>query len=191
MRSRETLRKRFDERLQRFPIGYAIEINDAGLVFGAGTVLARMTQDQCGAPVLDLDTDRQRIYALLAAAYGRTISPDVFKHIEGASEQWRRGDKALANIRLAFARLPRLEDRSDAYRLFHAEDLLDRGLSPRAVMTALGFDRAASDLGKYDPNQPRVPAGNGRQSGRWGDGGAMAISCCGAGSFLAEITPHR
>ena len=74
--------------------------------------------------------DRQRVVALLAAAYGRTISPDVLKHIEGASEQWRRGDKALANIRLAFARLPRLEDRGSIARLFHAEDLLERGVSP-------------------------------------------------------------
>jgi len=139
-------------------------------MFGAGTVLAHMTRDKCDGVVLSLDADRQRISALLAAAYGRPVSPDVFRHIEGASEQWRRGDKVLANIRLAFARLPRLDDRADAYRLFRAEDLLDRGLSPRALMRMLGFDPAASDLAKYDPNQPRVPAGNGRQSGRWGNG---------------------
>jgi hypothetical protein len=37
MRSSEGLRKQFDERLSRSPIGYKIKINDAGLVFGVGT----------------------------------------------------------------------------------------------------------------------------------------------------------
>jgi hypothetical protein len=204
VRATGALRKRFDARLSQRAINYAVEINDAGLVFGAGTVLARMTRDERGEAVLDVDADSQRIFALLAAAYGRPVSLDVFRHIEGASEQWRRGDKALANIRLAFARLPRLNDRADAYRLFHAEDLLDRGLSPRVLMRALGLDPAASGLKKYDPNQPRVPAGNGRQSGRWDNGegsqdkdpesgsneafvGAAAARVA-AGSFLAEIS---
>ena len=71
-----------------------------------------MTRDNGGYPVLDLDADRQSIFALLAVAYGQTVSPDVFRHIEGASKQWRRGDTALANIRLAFAGLPRLEERA-------------------------------------------------------------------------------
>lgn len=188
MRASKTLRKRFDARVSRSAIGTAIEINDAGLVFGAGTVLARMTRNQGGEPVLDIDADRQRIFALLAAAYGRTVSPDVFRHIEGASEQWRRGDKALANIRLAFARLPRLETRADAFRLFHAEDLLERGVSPRALMLTFGFDLAAADLAKYDPNQPRVPAGNGRQSGEWGDGGGASKPVEPAHTHPASVT---
>ena len=209
----ETLKKRFDARLSRGAITSAIEITDAGLVFGAGTVLARMTRDERGAPRLDVDADRHRVFALLAAAYGRAVSPDICRHIESASEQWRRGDKALANIRLAFARLPRLETRADAFRLFHAENLLERGLSPRALMLAFGFDPEAADLAKYDPNQPRVPAGNGRQSGRWGNGSQSASSAgqganrshaagssqafvgavgarAGVGSFLAEIAPE-
>ncbi|QXX74164.1 hypothetical protein MHY1_00972 [Methylovirgula sp. HY1] len=158
MRASEGLGKRFIERLQRGAISTAIEVNDAGLVFGAGTVLARMTRNKGGESVLDLNTDRQRIFALLAVAYGRVASPDAFRHIEGASEQWRRGDRALANIRLAFARLPRLEDRASVTRLFHAEDLLERGVSPRALMLVFGFDSVTADLAKYDPNQPRVEA---------------------------------
>ncbi|WP_161607299.1 hypothetical protein [Methyloferula stellata] len=67
--------------------------------------------------------------------------------------------------------MPRVVDAADAYRLFLAEELLDQGTSPRALMKALGFDTAALDLIRYDPNQPRVPAGNGRESGRWGSGG--------------------
>ena len=66
--------------------------------------------------------------------------------MDEAFAHWRRGDKALANVRLAFARIPRLDDRSDAYRLFLAEELLDAGMSPAALMKGLGFDapRAAS-----------------------------------------------
>jgi hypothetical protein len=187
--SREQLRKRFDERLWRSPINYAIEINDAGLVFGAGTVLARMTRDRESAPVLALDKDRQRIFALLATAYGRTISSDVFRHIEGASDQWRKGDKALANIRLAYAHLPRLNNRADAFRLFHAEDLLERGVSPWALMLAFGFDPAAADLAKYDPNQPRVPAGSGKPSGEWTSGGGGAAEPAQAKPASVTITP--
>ena len=172
MRARESLKKRFDERLSRSAINTAIEINDAGLVFGAGTVLARMRRDACGASRLDLYADWQRMATLLAAAYGRPLSPDVFLHIEGAFEQWRRGDKALANIRLAFARLPRLEDHSSVTRLFHAEDLLERGVSPRPLMLAFGFAPEVADLAKYDPNEPRVPAGSGRSSGQWTSGAA-------------------
>jgi hypothetical protein len=130
-----------------------------------------MTRDAFGAPHLDLKADAPRVFALLAAAYARSVSPDVLRHINDASEQWRRGDKALANIRLAFARLPRLEDRAGAFRLFHAEVLLEQGMSARTLLHALGFDKAAADLAKYDPNQPRVPPGSGRNSGQWTSGG--------------------
>lgn len=192
MRAAEFLKKRFDERLSRSgTIATAIEINHAGLVFGAGTVLARMTRDAYGAPRLDVNADWQRVFALLAVAYGRTVPHDVFRHMEAASEQWRRGDKALANIRLAFARLPRLESHADAYRLFHAEELLERGVSPRAVMLAFGFEPEVADLAKYDPNQPRIPAGSGRQSGEWGSGGSAPTSTGAAhtGSASVTITP--
>ena len=186
--ARETLRKRFEERLRHRTIGCAIEINDAGLVLGAGTILARMTKDEGGEPILDLDADRQRTCALLAVVYGQIISPDVFRHIAGASEQWRRGDKVLAHIRLAFARLPRLKDRGDAYRLFVAETLLERGLSPRALMLALGFDPTASNLSKYDPDQPRVPAGSGSNSGQWTSGQANSQAAGSASVTSRPIT---
>jgi hypothetical protein len=149
----------------------AVEIGDAGLVLGAGTVLARMARDPFGSPILGLEEDCDRLLALLAAAYGRPASPDVLRHVEGASSYWRRGEKALANIRLAFAQLPSLEDRDDAWRLFLAEELLDGGMSPGALMKGLGLEPPRRDFVKYDPNQPRIPAGNGRSSGRWRSGG--------------------
>ena len=170
----DALKGRFEKRARSRPIAYAAEIGDDGLVLGAGTILARMTRDSLGEPALDLEEGEDRLHALLAAAHGRPMSPDLPRHLGEAFAHWRRGDKALANIRLAYARIPRLDDRSDAYRLFLAEELLDAGMSPAALMKGLGFDAPARGLAKYDPNQPRVPAGSGRNSGRWGSGGGAA-----------------
>ncbi|MGH6799923.1 MAG: hypothetical protein ACRECZ_00665 [Methylocella sp.] len=46
------------------------------------------------------------------------------------------------------------------------------------MMKALGFSRAARDLEKYSPHQPRVPAGSGHESGEWtsGDGGGTGAA---------------
>ena len=168
----DALKGRFEKRARSRPIAYAAEIGDDGLVPGAGTILARMTGDTLGETTFDLEQDEDRLPALLAAAHGRPMSPDLPRHLGEAFAHWRRGEKALANIRLAFAQIPRLGDRAGAYRLFLAEELLDAGMSPAALMKALGFDEPARRLAKYDPNQPRVPAGSGRNSGRWGsDGG--------------------
>ena len=105
-----------------------------------------MTGDSLGEPTFDIEQGEDRLFALLAAAHGRPMSPDLPRHLDEAFAHWRRGERALANIRLAFARIPRLDDRSDAYRLFLAEELLDAGMSPAALMKGLGFDapRAAS-----------------------------------------------
>ena len=168
------LEGRFEKRARSRPIAYAAEIGDDGLVLGAGTILARMTGESSGEPTLGLEEDEDRLFALLAAAHGRPMSTDLPRHLGEAFAHWRRGEKALANIRLAFAQIPRLGDRSDAYRLFLAEELLDAGMAPAALMKGLGFDAPARGLAKYDPNQPRVPAGSGRSSGRWGAGGGAA-----------------
>jgi hypothetical protein len=179
MRRGDALKERFEKRARSRPIAYVAEIGDDGLVLGAGTILARMTRDSQGEPALDLEEGADRVIALLAAAYGRPMFPgpmsaDLPRHLGEAFAHWRRGEKALANIRLAFAQIPRLDDRADAYRLFLAEELFDAGMSPATLMKALGFDPPRRDLAKYDPKQPRVPAGSGRNSGRWGSGGGAA-----------------
>jgi hypothetical protein len=61
-----------------------------------------------------------------------------------------------------------------AYRLFLAGVALEKGLDPRDLMNALGFPRAAQDIEKYNPDQPRVPAGSGRESGEWTTDGSSA-----------------
>ena len=52
------------------------------------------------------DEDADRLLALLTIAFQREISPDVVRHVEAATAFWARGDKAVANFRLLYARLP-------------------------------------------------------------------------------------
>jgi len=150
-----------------------MEITGEGLVLGAGTVLAKMGQDH-GAGKLDLE-DEQRLAALLATAYERPLSPYVLAKARRAAELWNAGEKALAHIHLAFAALPPCGDRDQALRLFVADELLKAGVPPATLMQAQGFDPAPLDLLKFNPAQPRVPAGNGRESGQW-TGGEASIA---------------
>jgi hypothetical protein len=158
------LRKSFEVRACRRPFAALPVIEDEGLTLGHGTVLMRMGCTRQGEQKLMLDADEARFLALLAAVYGRQIAPRVMHHVRRASDQWSRGDRALAHIELAFARFPRLETRDDAFRLYLAEDLLETSMTPQSLTGALGFD---PNLLKYDPNQPRQPAGSGRRSGEW------------------------
>jgi hypothetical protein len=110
----------------------------------------------------------------LTATFAATVAPHVVEKIRRAGEIWSSGEKALAQIHLAFLGLPKI-DEADAYRLFLAGTALEKGASPSDLMKALGFPRAARDIEKYNPDQPRVPAGSGRESGQWtsdGEGGA-------------------
>ncbi len=147
-------------------------IDEAGLFIGADTRLARLSR----SGGLALAVDGERLLALLSVAAGRPVPAEILEPIAAAAGYWQRGDKALANLRLVFAGLPRLESDAAVENLRDAADLLDGGLPPRALMKALGFDTASLD--RFDPSQPRVPAGSGPTSGRWtnGAGGAMAIA---------------
>ncbi len=151
------LRKRY--RAEREPERFRAlpEMSDAGLTLGRGTLLAPLGSERNGEA-------GERMAVLLAAVYGRPVTPLVTKAFARAAGHWRRGDGALAHIELAFARLPRLESEDDAFRLFLAESLLAEAMTPRALARALGFE---ADLSKYAPDQPRVPAGSGRESGQW------------------------
>ncbi|MFZ0496798.1 MAG: hypothetical protein WBD78_07655 [Methylocella sp.] len=72
--------------------------------------------------------------------------------------------------------MPRLASTNDAYRLYLAEALLDDGLPPREMLAELGLGRAMRLLDKYGPDQPRVPAGSGRESGQWTEGREFGLN---------------
>ncbi len=173
------LRRRYDEGRRRYGFDALPRFEGSELTLGRGTVLARV---EIGAGPACLDGDR--LVALLLVAHGCAVAPSVVKHARRAAEYWRRGDEALAHTELAFARLPRLGVEDDAFRLFLAETLLDARMAPHDLARALGVT-----LAKYDPDQPRVPAGNGRDSGRWGPGSPGGGAADQAAARLAEMTP--
>lgn len=146
-------------------------IIDAGLMIGAGTLLMRMRKHRFGLPQLAMAEDLERALALYCVAFEQSPSLQFLRHLASASGHWSH-DKALANLRLVFAQLPRLTKECDAWRLYLAAALLDEGFPPGCLLSELDF--AAFDFQKYDPDQLRVPAGSGRQSGEWGSPGGSA-----------------
>jgi hypothetical protein len=145
----------------------------AGLALGRGTILAEFERKGRVAGGLALDGKEARLLSLLTAAFAAPVAPHVVEKIRRAGEFWRGGEKALAQIHLALMGLPKI-DEADAYRLFLAGTALEKGLDPSDLMKALGLPRAARDIEKYNPDEPRVPAGSERESGQWtsedGDG---------------------
>jgi hypothetical protein len=180
-------RQSFDARRRYLPFEAVPVLKDTGLVLGHGSLLVHMGRTRAGAPKLMLQRDETRLLALLGAAYGRQMSPRLMHRVARASEQWARGETALAQIELAFARWPRLRTSEDAFRLFLAEEVLAQGMSPHDLAAALGFDPA---LLKYDSDQPRQNAGHGKESGEWikaGDADAAADSPSRPWKFLGAV----
>lgn len=120
-------------------------------------------------PRLAVDGAEEQILALLALAYGKAVRPAILGYIRRASTEWRRNEHCLAQIHLARGGLPRLGDEEEAaFRMFLGERLLAEGVPPRKLIEACGIDPAQLDFAKagYDPDEPRVPAGN-PYGGEW------------------------
>ncbi len=144
----------------------AMSLEKEGLVLGAKTLLAKRDRNRA----LVLDGEEARLLTLLAVAYGHPVSLSLLGTIRKASRYARAGDECMAAMLIALARVPRLRDPTDAARrLFIADGLMEDGISPRNIWTALDLDPAPLDeLEKfYNPDQPRVPSGSGRSSGEW------------------------
>jgi hypothetical protein len=174
VRSCNELKKRWDDHVNSRRYHPGIVIKDSGLVLGEDTILVRMGETRSGAKALAVEADRERLLTLLGVSYWDQVPSGIVKNIENASEQWRRGEKVSAHIHLAFPRLPKLESANDAYRLYLAEAFLDDGLPPREMLAGLGLGRSMRQLDKFDPDQPRVPPGSGRESGEWTKDGSSA-----------------
>jgi hypothetical protein len=165
MREIEHLQKQWRESARFRGLHASMSLQRDALVLGAGTVLVKRNTD--GA--LMMDGEEEKLLTLLSVAHGRPIGTSVLKSFRRASDCAKAGDACMASMHVALA-LPAFRDPSDASRrLFIAEGLLAKGAHPRGVWTALEFDPAPLDAleKEYNPNQLRVPAGNGRPSGRW------------------------
>jgi hypothetical protein len=137
-----------------------------GLVLGTGTLLAKL--DGKALPI----EAQERIWTLLSIAYGEKISQAVLGSLRRVAKHWQDGDKSLAAIHLAQIGLPDIGEDA-AYRLSLVAKLIDAGVTPRELARELGLRPVQLDVSKYNENQPRVPAGSGRESGQWTSGGAF------------------
>jgi hypothetical protein len=162
----ETLRADWTARGTKARVRAFPEFDGGALTLGAGTQLA----DASDAP-RDEAAEGERAVALVSVAVGRPLDASASMHVRRALFKAREGDAPLALTHLALAGAGRLtEPRDDARRLFIADGLMKAGVPPATILAALAdappdaFDRA------YNPDQPRVPAGNGRSSGQWTSG---------------------
>ena len=149
------------------PISTVLHLTSEGLVLGAGTLLVAA---DAARRLSSLRGQEARVLALLSAAYNRAVPPSVLGNIERAAKSWRDGDDSLAYIHLAHARLPELQEpHTAAQRLFLADELMKAGGKPRTIFEILDLDAAFIDAleKRYNPAEPRVPAGSGRISGEW------------------------
>jgi len=149
------------------PIQGRMTLTGQGLVLGAGTVLAKLDNK-----ALPIEAEQERIWTLLSVDYGEKISQAVLGSLRRVAKHLQCGDKSLAAIQLAQMGLPDIGEDA-AYRLALAAELIDAGVAPRELAQELRFDPPA-DLVKYNPDEPRVPAGSGRESGQWTTSGDAA-----------------
>jgi len=147
----------------------SLTMTDAGLILGRETILPIAMAGAAGVSSLSVD-DEANARAMLTVAYERRPVPKrTVAQMRRAVDLWRQGEKALAQLHLAFIGLPDV-DECVAYRLLLAKKALEAGVSPEALIKAVGFNQTALDFEKYNRDQPRVPAGQGRESGRWTSG---------------------
>jgi hypothetical protein len=119
---------------------------------------------------VSVDISELRLVTLLAAAHLRRATAPELTHLSKAAQRWQEGDDALASMHLALSGLNRLKRPvADARRMFFADRLLNGGFHSETIIRALDLH---DDVAKYSPDQPRVPAGNGRSSGEWTTGDA-------------------
>jgi hypothetical protein len=165
----EQLRNAWHARKRLVPISPVLNLTPEGLLLGAGTVVVPANGPR---RLQGLRGQEARVLALLSAAYGKAVAPSVVGNITRAAKAWSEGDDCLAYIHLAHARLPTLQDPYDAARrLFIVDGFMKAGTSPRAVFEAFHFGGAYIDAVEklFNPDQPRIPAGSGRESGEWTD----------------------
>jgi len=158
------------------------------LVLGARTKLASI--NRAGAAPID----EARLEALLAVAYGRPIARSSLAHARRAIEKMRDGETVTALMHLALTGLGKLAGPDEAaFRLSAADDLIGSGVGARMILHSLALDDRSivGNLNKYDPDQPRVPAGSGPASGQWTRGSSTADDNNTAGSVSGSETRDK
>jgi hypothetical protein len=171
------LEKAWLARAPRGPIFSAPTFVGDRLMLGAQTEIAVARK----AGLADSTSARERdarMIALLSAAYGAPVSDSALAYLRRALEKRTEGDALLASTHLAMAGYwPLRNPLAAARRVFFSDGLMNRGATPAMILAALDLDpRRLDALERFDPSQPRVPAGNGVESGRWTRNGVATSS---------------
>ena len=165
----EQLRKQWDAHGSRAPLHAALTFVDDWLVLGAGTRLALAKRGGCSPRKRRRPRQRVALRRLRTAA--RTPRAPLYR----ASNRQARRRRYDARLDALGDDRPVAADPTEASGLsaIHGRRLDEGGHDPRDVCAALDFDSAPIErIEKYSPDQPRVPAGNGRPSGQWTRDGA-------------------
>ncbi len=167
----------------------ALTLTEMGFSIGGDTILMRRIDSR-----MAIAEDGERCLASLSVLTNETLSAELLLDLVGAAAYLRDGDLALANLRLVFSRLPAIRTSADAERLAAAVGLLDGGMAPSDLMKSVGLNAdTLHAIRKFDPNQPRVPAGNGRASGQWGSASsaeARVVALSASQGFLRGASPE-
>jgi len=165
----QRLREDWLARLRHGLIDPVPRFAEHGLMLGAGTVL--LARESGGRRLQQVKGQEARLVALLSVACGEVLPVGVAGNIERAAKCWSEGDYCLAYIHLSHAKLPASRDaQASACRLLAAERAMIAGVAPQIVLQALRDRNPDGDLvRKFDPSEPRVPAGSGPTSGEWTD----------------------
>ena len=169
----EALRKQWDTRVTSAPLYRIMTFEGDDLVLGAGTKLVAVERERRNVRKDTATQSEARLLALLSAAYRRSIAPSTLAYIRRALMKRAEGETVVALTHLAMTGLPKLtQPEPDARRLFMADSLMKAGVAPQVVLQALDLDiNVLNELERrYNPDQPRVPAGNGDESGQWTSG---------------------
>lgn len=167
----------------------ALTLTEVGFSMGDDMILMRRINGR-----IAISEDSERCLASLSVLKKEALPAEYLLDLIGAAAHLRDGDVALANLRLVFSRLPAIRTSADADRLAAAIALLDGGMAASDLMKNVGLsDDALNALEKFDPNQPRVPAGNGRASGQWGSASsaeARVVALSAGRGFLRGASPQ-
>jgi hypothetical protein len=145
--------------------------NEHGAYLGRGTALLARVRDASSVAHF-VPRSEAALTRLLSKAYGRAVDAGrLMPSLGTVARALDRGDMALANIALVQAEIDPLPDEAAAERLAKAD---------RYARAAEKIQRRARQLraiakAGFDPDQPRVPAGQ-SGGGEWTGGGDPQIS---------------
>jgi hypothetical protein len=133
--------------------------NETGAYLGLGTALVERVVDASGV-VRFMPRSDVALARLLAKAYGREVNVTRLSlSLASVARALERGDLTLANIALVHAELDPLPDEAAAQRLAKTDQVLraeQRALSQSRLRRA---DKSGVAKAGFNPDEPRVPAG--------------------------------